>query len=203
MTRLYITLIILAFLGLIILIPVKVTVSFAINDKDNKITLRYAFLKLQLYPTEKKEKKEDKPKAEKKKERKNIFEIIGILWDLKEEIKKGISKILYYIISHALTLNELNISAELGMDDAMKTAMIIGWGNAIVYNAIGLLDRFSKLKKWNVSMQPNFEKKIANVGIYCIISTNIAHVIVLGIIVLKVYLNIRKRMKKYRKGAKK
>jgi hypothetical protein len=185
------------------LLPAKLTVSFAINDKDNKITLRYAFLKLQLYPTEKKEKKEDKPKAEKKKERKNIFEIIGILWDLKEEIKKGISKILYYIIRHAMTVNELNISAELGMDDAMKTAMIIGWSNAIVYNAIGLLDRFSKLKKWNVSIQPNFEKKIANVGIYCIISTNIAHVIVLGIIVLKVYLNISKRMKNHRKGAKK
>lgn len=196
MTGLYIILIVLAVIGLIIFIPIKAVISFSADDEENEIIIRYMLLKFKIYPGKQ---KKDAPKTDsgnKPEKNRDIMEYLGIAWKLRQEIKNGISRLLYYIIRRAISINELNISARFGFNDAMKTALAAGWINAAVYNVIGLLDRFAKLGKWNASMKPDFETPCVKAGIYCVVSTNIAHAIVLGIILIKIYLSIKRKADK-------
>lgn len=201
MTWLYIVLIILAVIGFLLLIPIKVIISFAVDDDNNEILVRYMFLKFRIYPGKEKKsgKKTQEEKSEKQKKTPDIKKYLHTTWDSREDIKKGISDILYYMIHHAVTVNELNISACFGFDDAMKTGIAAGWINAAVYNFIGLLDRFSRIRKWNVSLKPDFNSKCIKAGIYCVISTNTAHIFALGGIMLKMFLKFLRNIKKYEK----
>lgn len=201
MTWLYIVLIILAVIGFLLLIPIKAIISFAVDD-SNEISVRYMFLKFRIYPGKKKKngKKTREEKSEKQKKTSDIKKYLHTAWDSREDIKKGISDILYYMIHHAVTVNELNISACFGFDDAMKTGIAAGWINASIYNFIVLLDRFSRIRKWNVSINPDFNSKCIKAGIYCVISTNTVHIFVLGGIVLKMLLKFLRDIKKYEKN---
>lgn len=196
MIGLYITLIILAVIGLIILIPIRAVISFAADDAENEIIIRYAFLKFKIYPGKPEEEAGEAETEEKPKRNIDIQSYLGAAWKLREDIKKGITKLLYYTIRHAVIINELNISGRFGFKDAMQTALAAGWINAAVYNVIGLLDRSARLRKWNVSLEPDFEKPCVKAGVYCVVSTNIAHMTVLGVILLKAYLRIRRKIKK-------
>lgn len=199
MIGLYIALIIVACIGLIMIIPIKISASFAVND-ENSVILKYGFLKFKLYPMADKPKKE-KPKKEKSKkdeEKKSDKSKINFktVWEIREDIKKEVSKILYHVIRHTITLNELNVSSRIGFDDAMPTAIVSGWINAGVYSVIGILDRFARLKKWNVSIEPDFENQTVKIGMHCVISANIAKIITLLIIIMRSYARLKKKMKK-------
>ena len=65
----YILLIILALFALILFIPVRIFVTA--NLSEQKITLRYAFLRYTLYPrTQKTESEKDKPQSQDKNKKK-------------------------------------------------------------------------------------------------------------------------------------
>lgn len=203
MIGLYIALIIIAVIGLIAVIPIRVKASFAVKDENNSVILKYGFLKFKLYPASEKPKHE---KSKKKKEKAESFEdkkdkpkiniSIKAVWEIREDIKKEVSKLLYHVVNHTITLNELNISSRIGLDDAMHTAIVSGWINAGVYNVIGILDRFARLKKWHASIEPDFENQTVKIGIRCVISANIAKIVMLLIKVMRSYLKLSKKLKK-------
>lgn len=203
MIGLYIALIIIAVIGLIAVIPIRVKASFAVKDENNSVILKYGFLKFKLYPAAKKskhakkKKKSGKPEdAEEEKDKQGLNVSVKAVWELREDIKREVSKILYHIIHSTITLNELSVSSRIGLDDAMYTALVSGWLNAGVYSVIGLLDRFARLKKWNASIEPDFENQTVKIGIYCVISANIAKIITLLIKVMRSYLKLSKKLKK-------
>lgn len=205
MTGLYITLIVLAVIGLVIFIPVTAVISFAVNSDKNEIIIRYLFFKRIIYPAEPKEEKEDekepeaeeeKPKQKRKVSVKDYISLVRASWN---EIRWGISKLLYYIIKHAVIIKELNISAEFGLEDAMKTGLAAGAVNAFAHNVIGLLDNKARLKRWNADLKPNFDEPCMRAGVYCRLSTRIAHIFPLGMILLRAYIKIKRRINKENK----
>lgn len=203
MIGLYIALIIIAVIGLIAVIPIRVKASFAVKDENNSVILKYGFLKFKLYPEAKKPKHEKKKKksgksegGEEEKNKQGLNVSVKAVWELREDIKKEVSKILYHVIHRTITLNELSVSSRIGLDDAMYTALVSGWLNAGVYSVIGLLDRFARLKKWRASIEPDFENQTVKIGIYCVISANIAKIITLLIKVMRSYLKLSKKLKK-------
>ena len=205
MIGLYIALIIIAVLGLIAIVPIKAKISFAANDENNEITLRYGFLRFKLYPknsdkqNEEKPKKDKKDKEEKPKKKTDIKAVLKAAWEIRDDIKREISKIIYYVSCRAIAFEELSVSARIGLDDAMNTAIVSGYANAFAYGAIGLLDRFSKLKTWRASIEPDFETSKIQVGFFGIISTNIAHIITLLIKLIRSYMKINSKLTKIRK----
>lgn len=202
MIGLYIALIVLALIGLILLLPITAVISFALNSDDNEITVKYLFFKLKLYPYEGKTEKEERESDEEKSE-KNAKDYVGAVRLSWSEIRWGISKLLGYILKNAIIVKELNISARFGLGNPMNTGLACGAVNAFVYNIIGLLDRHARLKKWNVSLEPDFDEACLEAGVYCRLRTRIAHIFPLGAIFLRAFLKVKKKIKKENNGGKK
>lgn len=201
MTGLYIALITAALLGLLMLLPVTAIITFAAKSDENEITIRYLFFKLKIFPAdEKKGKKEPGEKEEKpKKDKKGV---VNQLWISRSELKWGITKLLGYIIKHAIIVKELNISARFGFDNPMNTGLAAGAVNGLAYNIIGLLDRHARLRKWSVNLEPDFDNPCMEAGAYCLLQTRIAHIFPLAVIFLRAYLKIKNKMKTNNGGEK-
>lgn len=192
MTGLYIAMIAAALIGLILVIPIKAVISFAINSDENEMTIRYLFFKLNIYPA--KPKQETEEQGESAKKDKSGF--AGSVWVSRSEIKWGLSKLLCYIIKHAIIIKELNISARFGFDNPMNTGLAAGAANAAVYNVIGLLDRHARLKKWSVELTPYFDEQCLMAGVYCRLHTRAAHVFPLAAVLLRTYMKIKTKTRK-------
>ena len=185
MTALWIALIIIALLMILFSIHIKVRLCFSV-DGDNTIELRYGFLKFRILPKkagkeiveEVEEEAGEKPEKPKKKQ--DVKKLLRILKAVYKDLKNGLFKILGYIIKRAVTIHELNISADYGFDDPMKTGMATGAANAAVYNIIGLLNKNMKLKKWSVSLNPDFNEEKMKAGVYAVLGTNVLHILALG-----------------------
>lgn len=194
MTGLYIACIIIALIGLIILLPITAEMSFALNSDENEITVRYLFLKFGILPSKQKKEKDSKESDEDKpkKDKKDYINTVRLSWS---EMRWGISKLLYYVIHNAITVKELNISAQFGFNNPMHTGLATGGANAFVYNVIGLLDRHARLKKWNVDLQPDFDNPCLKAGVYCRLRTRIAHILPLAVILLRTFIKVKKKIK--------
>lgn len=194
MTGLYIAMIAAAIIGLALVIPIKAVISFALSSDENEMTIRYLFFKLNIYPAKPKQETEEQDGEEKPKKDKSSF--AGSVWVSRSEIKWGLSKLLYYIIKHAIIIKELNISARFGFDNPMNTGLAAGAANAAVYNVIGLLDRHARLKKWSVELNPDFDEQCLRAGVYCRLHTRAAHIFPLAVVLLRTYIKIKAKTKK-------
>ena len=195
MTALWITLIIVALIMILFSIHVKAVLCFSIGG-DNTIDLKYGFLKFRISPKKageeivKEAEKEAGEKPEKPKKKQDVKKLMRMAKAVFIDIKNGLFRILGYIIKRAVTIHELNISADFGFDDPMKTGMATGVSNAAVYNIIGLLERHMKLKKWSVSINPDFNEEKMKAGVYCVLGTNVWHVLALGGILITIAVKI-------------
>lgn len=190
MTTLWITISILAFVIVLFSVHIKVKLLFSYCEKgtEAEFGIQYLFFKFKIYPKAKEEAKEEKTSsAEDKRKKKQVdikkyFKILTVIF---EELKNGIFSLLNYIIKHLITVNELNISSRFGTGDPMYTGILTGVVNGTVYNIIGLLSRNTKLKKHNVKLDADFDEKVFTVGVFCMLSTNILHILALGAIIIK------------------
>lgn len=196
MTGLYIALIIIALLGLLLVLPVTAVIAFSASGDENEITVRYLFFKLKIFPAGEKKKKDEKESGEKEeKPKKDKKGVVSQVWISRSELKWGITKLLGYIVKHAIIVKELNISARFGFDNPMNTGLAAGAANGLVYNIIGLLDRHARLKKWSVNLEPDFDKACMEAGVYCRLNTRIAHIFPLAVIFLRAYIKVKNKMK--------
>ena len=185
MTALWITLIIVALIMILFSVHIKAKLCFAVGG-DNSIKLQYGFLKFSILPKKagkeivKEAEEEAGEKPEKPKKKRDIKKLFRLIKAVYKDLKNGLFRILGYTIKHAVTIHELNISADYGFDDPMKTGMLTGAANAVVYNIIGMLQRHMKLKKWSVSINPDFNEEKLKAGIYCVVGTNMWHIFALG-----------------------
>lgn len=192
MTALWITLIVIALIVILFSIHIKAKLCFSIGG-DNTIDLQYAFLKFRISPKEAGKEIEEEAEEEageepkKKRDGKKQLRLIKAVFI---DIKNGVFRILGYIIKRAVTIQELNITADYGFGDPMETGMATGAANAVVYNIIGLLNRHMKLKKWSVSLNPDFNEEKMKAGVYSVLSTNVWHVLALGGILITILVKI-------------
>ncbi|MCD8181293.1 MAG: DUF2953 domain-containing protein [Firmicutes bacterium] len=201
MTALYITLIVIAVIMILLLIPADcvIDVSYRDGENQNSVIIKYAFLKFRVIPAvkdeEKIEEKEEKKKDNKDKQDKkgnNIFGIIKTFKTIFAEIKQDILKLLKYLISRGVRIKELNISSKFGTGDPMYTGMATGAANAFVYNTVSWADNNMRLDKWNVSLEPDFDNAVFAAGVYCKIRTRCLYILKIGVMAALLLLKILK-----------
>ena len=197
----YILLIILALFALILFIPVRIFVTA--NLSEQKITLRYAFLRYTLYPrTQKTESEKDKPQSQDKNKKNNLGFIFKLLTESKDIITAFLGDFISYLIKHGVKVRELNISGKFGTGDPAYTGILCGGVYAWVYNSIAKLENGSGLKKYEVNLNPDFDNACFSFGVYAELVTRLWHFIILlaialkhGIKFRKIYTNLRKENK--------
>ncbi|MCD8391094.1 MAG: DUF2953 domain-containing protein [Firmicutes bacterium] len=193
MTALWIILGIITLIIILLLVHIKVKIAFSYSEDENnaEIEIRYLFFRLKLAPKsceEKKPKKPRKPKkeeAEKKpREKGKLIEDFKFFAEIYEDLKDLLGKFLSYFLTRALRIYSLNISAEIGFEEAMQTGVAVGAANAAVYGVVASIERNMRLEDYNVNIYGNFESKCIKLGINCILGTNIMRVLILLFTVL-------------------
>ncbi len=198
MIVLYIVLIILALLITVSLIPARFV--FLINSDGTTIDLGYAFFKSRLYPTQKPKNRDTENKETKETENKQQSKKqFVILKDLFDEIIKTSKQILHYIFAHAITIEELTISATVGTSDPADTGMVCGSAYAAIFQVLGFMKQNMKLKKHSVDIIPDFDNCVVKGGLHAILHTNLAHVLIISFMLLPLiikYKLLSRRIKK-------
>lgn len=208
MTALYITLIILAVLMLILLIPIDCVIDFSYNDGENRgyIVIKYFFVKFKILPTEKEfEKAAEETDEEAKKEvppkdKKDIAGLVKFGKTVYTELKNDIFNLINHFFRHTIRIKELNISSNFGTGDPMYTGIISGAVNAVVYNTVSLIDRHMQLDKWNVALNADFDNACIAAGVYCKLRTRCLYVIKIGIMAAVLLFKIQKINRRIKKN---
>lgn len=171
MVALYIVLGIVAFLLLILLIPVYGYLDF---DKQLHARVRVLGIPFRLYPLKPKKKRSEKQqtvaKAEKsakksaKKEAKEgllsletIFKEEGIsgVAQLFSELAKLATAALRRVLA-AITVDRLNLQARIVCEEADETAIRYGQVCAVLYPALAGLESVVRVRKKNIAIAPDF-----------------------------------------------
>jgi hypothetical protein len=83
-----------------------------------------------------------------------------------------------------LQIKKLDINMSIGLDNASRTAILIG----LCWTAMGLLISYLhnklNLKEKSISIKPDYVGKKFKVDLFCILSVRIGHIIVVGLILL-------------------
>lgn len=192
MTALWIIFGILLFIIILFLIHIKVCIDFFYNENANEaqIEIRYLFFRIKLKPKEASADKTEKKNAEKDISLIESFKFFAGIYD---DLKKVLNRFISYFIKHALTIHTLNISAVIGTNEAMKTGLLTGAANAAAYSIVSAMKQNMKLKAYNISINGEFGCKCLKFGISCVLSTNIMHIAVCGVMLLKLLLLWRMR----------
>lgn len=162
---------IIAFIVLILSVPIKVSLSF-----DNKIhlTVRYLFIKLNILPVDpnkpkkpakpKKEPqpKEEKPKDETPKEKKPnpILEMVKANgYDGMMLVIKNLGRVLGTYggkLFKSIVFDEIDVYISVGTGDAASTAIKYGETCQKVYPVFGFICSNNIVKKYDILVEPDF-----------------------------------------------
>ena len=191
-------LIIIVLLLIICLIPANLNLRFAYNETqtDCEIKLKFLFFKFVIFPkaeAEKKVKKKEKPKKEKPKKekpKKDIKSTLSLVKDMYRTVLDAVGNILSYVDNHQIAVKTIRISARLGLGDSAATGMATGVAYAFVYNTIGWISRHTKLGSYTVNIEPNFNTKHIDAGVFCVFRSNLLKIIALCVFLVKEALKV-------------
>ena len=175
-------------LGLValVLLALCVRVRFRIeySDENTSVLLKWLFLKIPVYPSnkpkkEKEEKKEEEPekKEEKKEEEKKeekpqgdsflktLYEAEGID-GLVAILKKVMSytKTFFSNLLHSLVIDQLYLDVCCTRSDAASTAIYYGEVCAVLFPLLGSLASRCRMKKYDVNVYPDFIARFSAVS---------------------------------------
>ena len=202
-----VSLIVIAILVLVLILPVRLE-AFYENDeiaKKASVFIKYGFIKYQLYPEKQSKKKAEKDEKEEKedendekepfsfeKKKQEIEKYIRIF----EAVKSDAVKILNYAARHAVVFDNIEVKSEFGFDDAMQTGIFTGIYNGFVYGIMGIIHHTSKLRAFDVKLQPEFGKKCFYNRFSCILHIKTVHIIIIAFKVLKIMRKVKKEGRK-------
>lgn len=184
MTALYIILGILAFIILLLMIPLKIDLEY---DDEVRLKVGYLFLKYTILPQQAKKekpkkkkkaaekKKEEKKKEPEKKQKNPILEyadkhgLDGLL-ELVKAIAKIVVDVLKSMAKH-LVIKKLVIRAIIAGEDSADTALKYGYACSVIYPALSIIDRNTRLKYHSEDISAGFlcEKTMAELEFTAII----------------------------------
>lgn len=197
MKSILIILVILAILSVLFFIPI--TVEYALSYDGNiksSFVLRFLFFQKKL--TDKLNKRKNKEK--KPKEKKSISQIIEDVKYYKrlfKYFKKDISLILGYAKEKTVRIKNISFDVGFAGKDAMQTGIYTGVVNGGVYNTLAILENSVGVEDWSVNVEPDFHANaFVNAKIHCILNTKPAHIIVILIKILVIYLKYRRNREK-------
>lgn len=187
--------------ALILAARLRLIFSAGLSGRDGvyvELYIKIWFFKLRLFPAEKKAAKEiadaepEKAGTDKKKSAPSF----GSLYGAARGLSKDIRELLGFMIKHNVVVRDFSLEARIGTDDPMKTGMAVGAADAFVYGLLGIMDKSMGLKRFSVSVEPDWNSEKIKAGFYTEIYTRI--IIILGIIfkALKILIKARRIFKK-------
>lgn len=179
-------------------------IDYEYIGKTQKASLSFHFFKiikvripLSLEKNKKGKSKNTEEKASKKK--KFSFENLKLLFKNIEsafsDSKNDIFSLLASLKDH-LSIDKLVLELEYGLADAAKTGMANGAIWAAASGALSAIDNFSEIKSGGLNIYPVFDRECLNLRFSGIISLKIAHIISIGITVLKIINSFAKNLAK-------
>ncbi len=165
MIALYIVLGIIAFIFLLLCIPVSVK---AVYKDELGLTLRYAFFKFDLLKEhdEKEEKQEDETEEKESKFKlKDMLKNHGVknFLDIIKELFLIATKSLFNILKH-IKVKELSIDFTAAAEEPGDAALLYGKVCGIIYPFYSLLLANCKVKKSSVNVDLNYNEESPKVG---------------------------------------
>ncbi len=160
MLLIYILLGILAVIGLLLLMPVKLKVKY---HEELKCILQIAFVKYTAYPQKPKKKKQktakntEKKPEQQKKAKKSKGKGISWLLNVIKRVANLANGALKDFFGHII-VKKLLLSVSVAGSDAADTAIKYGNCCSVVYPAISTLIGTVKCRSYGVDIAPNFEE---------------------------------------------
>ena len=199
--------IILAVLILILMLPVRGRIYIKyVNDDLTTISELYLwFVKIPLRRKKKTESgRKDNTEEEEPDENSGggvwraAYKILSNL----DDIKRFVKRIISYVSKHLVKIKKLMFRAELGVDDAMYTALLYGAVSAVVYGFAGAADEYMRLSEHDIELKADFDNPHIYAELETIISTNILHIIIITMIAARhaVPIWLRNRKKENNNG---
>ncbi len=159
------------------------------------IWIKYMFFSFKLTP--RKKKKKDKLEKKDGSKKKMSFESVsdGVKQFVKkfEIIKDDIADVFSFLANKAVHIESLKIGANIGLDNAMHTALCVGSVYAAAYNVLGLIHRYSNIREWNINAAPDFDQKRFDLEAECILKIKSVHIMIIAIKALKIYFKFSKK----------
>lgn len=174
MIAVYILLGILAFILLLLLMPIHGYVLYSSVNEELKVKVRYTFFPIYAYPKpEKSEKaKEKKAKKAKKKEQEKAKEEPGLPKIERMLREDGLVDTLSYLTDRAklfgttakkllkaLVVKSLRVNVVVASEDAAQTALDYGRICAAVYPAEAVLECLTRVRHRSIAVNPDFLKE--------------------------------------------
>lgn len=150
---------ILAFITLVLLIPIIAEASY--EEQEQLVVVRYLFYKKQLFPPVPKKNKKEKPpgkrklskiKAEEKRPKKGFFETLHDAVEMVKAASGGVR----YIIRRLLFYN-IRLQVDVGGEDAAQTAIQYGKVSAFIYTSYAVLSNAVRFKKLDINIVPCYD----------------------------------------------
>lgn len=196
MIALIIILSITAVLAVLISIPLYFEIRYIYDDKAGRyqVFFKYLFFKVMLLPKDEKKKNASKSENIKEKDEtskkqfsyedfKRYHDGIKLYWD-------DICDILYILFKKSVHTKKLSLYAYFGFDDPMLTGIATGAANALVYNLLSVIERYSNLYDKEIHLNPDFDKPVFYINTHCIIKIKSVHIIVIAVKILKLFFKI-------------
>ena len=170
---------ILALIVLALCIKVKITAEY--SDDNTNAQLQWLFLKIPLYPKEKKPKKaeeepeeeaeeeeeeapaEEKPAGKKESTLHMLYRTHGVdgLLELTRKLCSYLGSFLGDLF-RSLVIEELYVDVRCAKQDAAETALYYGEVCSVLFPALGALASKCRMKKYDVNVYPDFLAKFSN-----------------------------------------
>lgn len=185
MTAIIIILSIIAFIAVLINIPVRVKIYVKYDNSEfvNDYKIKYGFITIK----KKKQKSHNETEtdsAPKKKTKNKPSNIIRFIKTNIKDIKRLISDVLKYTSKKLVIIEMLSLKSHIGTDDAMNTALSYGSASAVLYNSLGVLEKQVKIKHIDIDFQPDFTQEKIFIEFTSIIRTKIYNVFGLAVLAL-------------------
>ena len=181
-----ILILILAFLCLILLAPLKVRIHYL--DKTTVVRVSCLFIR---YTYRKKDKKKEEQAATDT-PKPGVIERIKSVKKGYEEIKDVIDEVVRFSHDH-VEIRDIYIRVKYGTGDAAITGIIYGAIWSFVGNVYSTLCRFWKVQFPRLELEPIFGGKAFEIEAEGIIKTRLVHIITTAIRSLKIYKNSKKQ----------
>lgn len=190
--KILIILIIVAIITILAFMPITFEYNLCYDGNfKQKFIIRFIFYKNDLSKKTVKENKTTK-KEKKKKKISEIIEDVKYYKKLFNFFKPDISMILKYAKENAIRIKKANIDIAFAGKDAMQTGIYTGIVNGTVYNALAVVNNSVGIGEWSVNIEPDFHNNaFIDAKIHCILNTKFAHIIVVLIKFLKIYLKYK------------
>ena len=186
MTAIIIILSIIAFIAVLINIPVRVKIYAKYDNREfvNDYKIIYGFITIK----KKKQKSHNETEtdsAPKKKTKNKPSNIIRFIKTNIKDIKRLISDVLKYTSKKLIRIEMLSLKSQIGTDDAMNTALSYGSASAVLYNSLGVFEKQVKIKHMDIDFQPDFTQEKIFIEFTSIIRTKIYNVFGLAVLALR------------------